>query len=167
MCILGEPATLSGLKRPERILLWGVRAWVIGFMRSIPIEAPMEQVFSEAGAADAPPVLDALMSIVALAANRSLAIDCVCHKSVSEDEKQLLDAIALLQANRTLEAMMVLRTILPGPAASDAGVMGQRLAEILSEAGLTLRPPAEPVSRFCLTPTNNNEIVRRSAITVH
>jgi hypothetical protein len=151
MCILNDPDLAPRLCQPERLLLWGMRAWVVGFRRAIPVEEPMARIFSAANAPDAPILIDAFMSLVACATPRPLTIECVCCKQVSEDERRLVDCVALLQAGRHMEALTVLRTILPSQAAPDGMELATRLAAILEDAGQILQPPADQVSRYCMT----------------
>lgn len=121
MCIPDAPGRLPGIPAAERLLLWGIRAWVVGVRRRIDADAAIVRTFAASGVAPAAPLIDPLMSVIACGATRRLTVDCVCHPHVSADERQLVQAAALHQAGRGFEACLLLRDALTASAARDAG----------------------------------------------
>jgi hypothetical protein len=137
-----EPAasSLSGgaISRQERILLWTMRAWVIGITQKIPVEEQIQDAFNRIGAPDATGQLYAFMWILSQSASRMLNVDCVCQTSLSADERTLLDIVALSQHKRTFEAMILLRAIVRRGRAVAAGETAMKVATVLTEAGFVL-----------------------------
>ena len=106
--------------------------------------------FSRAGAPDALAVLDNMMAVIAGGAARTIDIFCVCDGQVSGDERRLLDVIALFQAGDTLETPLLLRSFLTPAAAAVTARLVERLATILSDAGLRLPARRPPTRRGAL-----------------
>jgi hypothetical protein len=134
----GTPIASACLARSDRLLLWAIRAWVIGFKRRWDVIEPLRAAFDRFGIADAAELLDAVMSVVACGATRCLAVECVCAAHVTADESRLLAAVALHQANRGFEARFLLREILTRAASRDAGELLDRMGAVLSTAAHTL-----------------------------
>src|SRR5260221_2505527 len=95
----------------EQQLLWSMRAWVIGYCRGLPVAERLEEAFAGIGAAEAATHLYGFMWALGHGARRLLAVDCVCRPQVSEDERRLLDILALHQAGRSLEARLLPRSL--------------------------------------------------------
>lgn len=142
-----EPASYSpsgaAMSRQERILLWTMRAWVIGITQKIPVEEQIQDAFNRIGAPDATGQLYAFMWILSQGASRMLNVDCVCQNSLSRDERTLLDIVALSQHKRTFEAMILLRLMVRRGRAVAAGESANKVAAALSEAGFVL--PLHPL----------------------
>ena len=85
-------------------------------------------------------------------ATRQLEALCVCQTEVAADEHALLDVVSLAQAKRSLEALLVLRTILRTEDAGAALHSAQELGAALAQAGHFLSAPDENVRRFALVP---------------
>lgn len=147
-----EPASssLSGvaISRQERLLLWTMRAWVIGITQKIPVEEQIQDAFNRIGAPDATGQLYAFMWILSQGASRMLNVDCVCQNSLSRDERALLDILALSQHKRTFEAMILLRSIVRRGRAIAAGESAMRVATALSEAGFVLPVRSLETTRY-------------------
>jgi hypothetical protein len=126
------------LGRPDRLLLWAMRAWVIGMKRRVDAAEPIRMVFERFGIHDAAELVDALMSIVACGATRVLTIECVCHEAVSEDEQRLLVAASLHQSGNSFEASFMLRAILSATASRAAAELLDRLGGALRAGSLQL-----------------------------
>jgi hypothetical protein len=135
------------LPRPGEEVLWCIRAWVIGTCRATPVAADIAEVLDGLGAADAADSLTAFLWVVGLRTSRRLSIACVCNRGMEADERVLLDVVALYQAGRNIEAMSLLRSVLPPEAALAAREPVTRLASILSSAGHVLAPPGCPAIR--------------------
>jgi hypothetical protein len=133
-------ATLSGaaISRQEGILLWSMRAWVIGITQKIPVEEQIQDAFNRIGAPDATGQLSGFMWILSQGANRMLNVDCVCQNSISRDERILLDILALSQHKRTFEAMVMLRSLVRRSSAVAAAESAVKVMSSLSAAKFTL-----------------------------
>jgi hypothetical protein len=147
MCktVLEPAAALSTnrMSREERVLLWAMRAWVIGITQKLPVEEQIADAFNRIGAPDATGQLYAFMWILSQGASRMLNVDCVCQESLSGDERALLDILALSQHKRTFEAMILLRSMVRRSRALAAADSAMKVAKTLSAAGLLL--PTRPL----------------------
>ena len=137
---------IDGLQRSERLLVSAMRVWVVGARERICVDEVLRGSFSRVGAPGALAVLDNMMAVIAGGAAPTLEISCVCGGQVSADERRLLDVIALFQAGDTLETPLLLRSFLTPAAAAAAAGLVERLAAILSDAGLRL-PVRRPQTR--------------------
>lgn len=135
------------LPRPGGELLWAIRTWVIGVCRSTPVEGDIRDVLAAIAAPGAADMLFAFMWTVGLRTTRKLRVSCVCNPQVEPDERALLDVVALYQHGRNLEAMALLRSILPPDAALAAREPATRLALMLAESGHRLPPSSAPAAR--------------------
>ena len=138
---------LDAIGQREKVLLWTMRAWVIGITQKIPVEAQIEDVFHRIGAPEAIGQLYGFMWILSLGACRTLAVDCVCAKTVSDDERALLDIIAFYQQGRTFEAMILLRTMVQSGRALAVADCAQTISATLIAAGFVLPARAMGTSR--------------------
>lgn len=127
-----------------------MRAWVIGFCRGLPVEDRLEEAFAGIGAPEAATHLYGFMWALGHGARRLLAVDCVCRPQVSEDERRLLDVLALHRAGRSLEAVLLLRSLATPDAVLAAGDSAARLGAALAAAGRFLSPRALATARYAL-----------------
>ncbi len=125
-------------------MLWSMRTWVIGTCREVPVEAQIRAVVETIAAPPAADMLFGFMWAVGHGAMRELTIACVCEPRISPDERLLLDVLALYQDGRNLEAMMLLRSILPPQAALAARDSAEGLATILGASDHRLASPRLP-----------------------
>ncbi len=145
-----EPVRVQNLQRAEKLIVWAMRVWVVGARERIAVDEVLRGSFARCGVPAALPVLDNMMAVIAGGAARTIDISCVCHDRISVDERCIMDVIALYQAGDTLETPLMLRSFLtPGAADATAGLI-DRLARILSEAGLRLRIWPSPTRRYVL-----------------
>ena len=156
----GRPVLVSQLPLPDRLVVWAVRAWVIGLKRRIDAAAPIQAAFGKHGIPEAACLIDALMSVVACGALRPLVVECVCHETISEDERVLLAAAALHQNGCGFEACFLLRTMLSPGASRGAGEILERLGALLADAGLTLFRWQPRTERYVLGPAPRSEYDR-------
>jgi hypothetical protein len=110
----------------------------------VPAEARVREVLTEAGAPQAADLLFQFMWAVVRGAVRPLTIACVCKPGIGSDERLLLDVIALHQRGRSVEAMVLLRSILRSQAALVASDNAERLAAVLLDADHWLAAPLLP-----------------------
>jgi hypothetical protein len=128
----------SHLSRRERITLWTMRAWVIGITQRIPVEEQIQEAFQRIGAPDATGQLYAFMRILSQGACRMLDVDCVCSTNISDDERALLDILALSQHGRGFEAMILLRSMVKSTRALATADCVNDFVRALSAAGFHL-----------------------------
>lgn len=162
-----RPILVSQLPLPGRLLLWTVRAWVIGLKERRDTREPIQAAFAMFNIPDAADLVDALMCIVARGAARLLTVECVCDKTVSEDERSLLAAAALHQDGRGLEARFMLRTMLSPHASGDAGQILDGLGAVFAVAGLKLFGCSAETERYVLGPAQSDDKVALSRLSVH
>jgi hypothetical protein len=133
-----HPTNRSALPLPENVLLWSLRAWVIGHNRRIDVVQRIGAVFTQLGASEAASYLDDFMRILCRGATRTLNIDCVCYPEVSADESTLLDVFALQQEGYGNEARALLRQLIERNAAAAGCCSAARLVLALKAAGHAL-----------------------------
>jgi hypothetical protein len=148
----GRPVLVSRLPLPDRLVVWAVRAWVIGLKRRIDAAEPIQAAFGKYGIPEASYLIDTLMSVVACGALRPLAVECVCHDTISDDERILLAAAALHQDGSGFEARFLLGTMLSPGASRGAGEILDRLGRLLAGAGLILFRWPPQTERYVLGP---------------
>jgi hypothetical protein len=139
---------LSRMSQQERIMLWTMRAWVIGITQKIPVEEQIQDAFTRIGAPDATGQLYAFMWILSQGASRMLDVDCVCSTKISEDERALLDILALSQHGRSFEAMILLRSMVKSSRALATAECARDFVQALSVAGFHLPVRALETSRY-------------------
>jgi len=120
---------------PGSELLWSMRTWVTGTCREVPVEAQIRAVLETIAAPPAADMLFGFMWAIGHGTLGKLTIASVCEPRIGPDERLLLDVLALYQDERNLEAMMLLRSILPPLAALAARDSAERLATILGASG--------------------------------
>lgn len=144
------PAQVQELNRGGKLLVWAMRVWVVGARERIAVEEVLRGSFTRCGAPAALPVLDNMMAVIAGGAARTIDISCVCQDRVSADERCIMDVIAMYQAGDTLETPLMLRSFLTPGAADATAALIDRLARILSDAGLLLRTSQCRTRRYAL-----------------
>jgi hypothetical protein len=142
--------SVTNLSRSERILLWAMRAWVVGITEKIPVEEQIQDAFNRVGAPDATGQLCAFMWILSHGANRKLNVDCVCNANISGDERSLLDIMALTQSGRTFEALILMRSMVRRETAIAASECLTKVMSALAAAGFVLRVRSLETERYIL-----------------
>ena len=140
MCFTIEEGERADLFFLENLLLWPMRAWVVGLRRRIPVEERIEEVFTKISAADAAGEMYGFMWTLGHCASRTIEIGCVCNPKITADERCLIAILALVQHGRSAEALIVLRSLFTANAAVVAIDSAQRLMTCLTAAGRILSP---------------------------
>ena len=142
----------TALPLAQRALLWCMRMWAMQLRHGAETQARVGNMLGQLGASTAPSHLERFMVAMVHGSTRELEVLCVCQAEVADDERALLDVLALVQANRSLEALLVLRTVLPAEGAGAALHSAEELGGILAQADRFLPVPEENVRRFVLAP---------------
>jgi hypothetical protein len=124
------------------VVLWCIRVWVLGQRREIGAAWRIQEALERVGAPGAAPALGAYMRAIEDGALRPIDVQCTCWRGVREDEHALLDVVALAQALRPFEAMLVLRGLAGPQAACAALAQAQAVAATLTCAGWQLDAPS-------------------------
>jgi hypothetical protein len=82
------------------------------------------------------------MTAVTSGAQRKIAIACMCNNETNRDEQALLDILSLYQRDRSVEAMVLLRSMVSPPAAAQARESGEEFSRLLMASGHWLAPPS-------------------------
>lgn len=127
----------------ETLLLSSIRAWTLGRGHPASAEAAIHALFARHGCTDAAALLGGFLWAVSHGARRPLVLNCLCQAEISEDERLLLDVLALHAAGCSLGALLHLRTVLRPLAALAANDSAARLAHVLATAGL--QPSGAPL----------------------
>ena len=155
------------LPKADRLVLWAIRAWVIGLKQRLDVTEPIRTAFGKFGIEEGADLTDALMSIVACGASRVLTVECICQAAVSDDEQRLLAAAALHQKGEGMEARFLLRTMLSPDASAHAGQILDRFGALLATAGLVLSSRPMTTERYILGPARNDEAPAARRPTLH
>lgn len=133
----------------EQSLLWTMRTWVLGHCRGVDFSDRIQTVFDTLRASEASYHLDHFMQVLSRAANRSLQVNCVCNRMLSEDEATLLDILALQQREQHEDAFERLARITNEWAAIAGCDHANRIALALSDRGhfFALTTPAAATPR--------------------
>ncbi len=140
MPVPSSPTGLATLPFAERLMLWTMRAWVMGLNRSKPMAPQILAAFTKAGAPEAADDLHRFMLGFAQGAARQIAVDCICKQQISEDERRLLDILSCHQQDRALDALTLLRSMMHPRHAVAVSWDAGRLADRIKAAGYVLHP---------------------------
>ncbi len=106
------PDAAAELDTAECVFLVAIRWWVTDFRHSNDPLPRLSQALENAGAHDAAFSIDQLMALIARSARRSIAIHHPRCPGLADDEKLLLQAASLAQADKPDRVEYVLRTTL-------------------------------------------------------
>jgi hypothetical protein len=113
-------------------------------------EAHIEATLRRMGAADAAPAFCRFMAVIRDTLPRTAKVSRVRWRSGGNDEHVLLEAIALAQQRRAMEALLLLRGLLPPAAARIALDNAEELGAHLARAGWFLGAPAPGIRHFAM-----------------
>ena len=141
------PNLATDLDTAERTLLIAIRWWVESYREGDDPIPRLCQDLQSAGVPDAAFSIDGLMSVVAKTATHSVEVHCPRCSNLSSDEKHLLRAASLAQADEGHLAEKALRTALLSAQGAEFA-MGplEGLGQMFLQARLFLsrrRPPTE------------------------
>ncbi|MDR3519070.1 MAG: hypothetical protein P4M00_25000 [Azospirillaceae bacterium] len=139
---MNDPSSdhLAALPSLERLLLWTMRAWVLGHCHGRDAETGIRNVFDRLGTPEAVASLDGFMTALSLGARRVLEVNCVCNRTLSDDERALLCAIGFEQEEASEDAFNLLTPLISERAAAAACISARRLAVALQSQGYWLQP---------------------------
>jgi len=140
-----DDAGAPPLTRAETLVLWAMRAWVAGHRHGIPVLANLRTAFRNEGAPAAAEAVDDLMGFIANGAGRTIQVNCPRCRQVTEDERLLLDVVALHQQGETLWVPFLARAILTPAAARMCGPIFAAVADALQDGSIVLPPVAGQV----------------------
>ncbi len=135
----------------QGVLLWCMRALVIEMKRGLVADRPADELLAALGAPSASPCLKAFMSALSRGCTRLIEVQCVCCRRISPDERALLDVLALSQAMRPFEALLLLRGFMTQVGADAALGSAEEIGLALAQAGRFLPEPEEEVRHFALS----------------
>lgn len=122
----------------EQFILWAFRTWVKGYEGRPWKRAEMREGFAAIGAGEAGDPFDEALMMLAAATTVEIGVNCPACPSVTEDEHDVLLAIARLQRPEGVDggaAADILRTWLPPAAVRLTIGRFRQTAEALAEAG--------------------------------
>ncbi len=144
--------SVSDLPPLEALLLWTIRAWVVGQCHARDAASGINKVFAQLGAPEAAQSLEAFMHALARGGRRSVEIHCTCTPNVSDDERALLRVLALEQEEAPDESCALLAGLITERDAAAASASAYRLVNALELAG----------QFFCATTLHGPDGSRRS-----
>lgn len=134
----------AALSPSARLALWGLRYWVTCARQGRCPALLMRDVYRSAGVPDAALSIEQMMRIFHVAARRAPAVGCPACTRITDDEAQLLVALARLQQRDGVAAEPLLAPWLPPRAAELAAPAMEGLALLLRQGGFLLAAEASP-----------------------
>ena len=137
-----EPSDRRSLPFAEQLVLWALRLSVVGLKTGAPTDHPVLLAFRKVGAEAAAERVGLLTRIIGFGAERRVQIGVPCAFTVTEDERRILDLVAIGQSG--VSGTLMLRGMLsPAACRAAAGLCGE-LGGLLAGAGMILQRPAMP-----------------------
>jgi hypothetical protein len=131
---------VSDLPSLEGLMLWTIRAWVIGHCHGRDAARGIHAVCDRLGVPEAAFAIGHFMAAIGNGARRTIEVNCVCYPDVSDDEMRLLRALALEQYEAPEDAYDTLTVMIGERYVATACASAQRLVHLLEAAGHLLRP---------------------------
>lgn len=125
----------------ERLVVWGMRYWVLGRRRGVAVEGLLLETFVRIDAPDAAGILDRVMRTLIRGHSRRIAIGGAGSAALSPDERLLLEVIACHQTGTGVGTDLRLCRFLDPAAAGAVDELLGKLARSLARAGLFLARP--------------------------
>ena len=129
-------AGASTLSMDERLVLWGMRTWTAGVKAEVPVFNLLVRTFATMDAEEAVPTLDSVMALFHTTALQ--VFHHPCCRCMSDEERLLLDILALHQRGEDGAAQFLTRVLLPRSAARLLGASLHALAMALLACGVRL-----------------------------
>lgn len=126
------------LKFADRFVLWAMRTWVAGLDSEREGIERLDEAFGWIKAPDGGPLLDAMMTALALGAADRVTIEGICCGTLSADEARLMAMVAHLQVDDRGAAMGLAATLVRPGEVRALVMAADRLAIALAAAGLGL-----------------------------
>jgi hypothetical protein len=142
------PDQMEDLGTADGVLLLAIRWWVEDYRANADPIPRLQTTLHNAGAHDAAFPIDSLMTAVARGARRTVDVHCPLCPNLSDDEKHLLHAASLVQANNAPLAEKALQTaLLSADGAGFAVESLEDLTELFTKARLffSRRVPPAPL----------------------
>ncbi len=147
--IPNEPAVDERATLPpaQGVLLWSMRAWVLGLARSIDMGARISGAFAGMDAVDAAAGLSGFMAALDEGGIRTIEVGRMCDPKVSADERRLLGVFLSVQAGRTADAAGVLQGMVAARGIAALLDRAEDVASALMDAGHVLPATVPAASR--------------------
>lgn len=154
----------TALPLAPRALLWCLRMQAMQLRHDADTQARVDAMLGQLGAPMAGPPLRRFVLALLHGPARELHVLCVCQTEVVADERALLDLVALAQAQRPLDAFLVLRDVLPAADAGTALHDADGIGAALAQAGRVLPAPGHALRRFAPAPGTQPARLTRHAL---
>lgn len=137
------PDERAALPPAQGVLLWSMRAWVLGLARSTDMTARIRGAFAGIEAEDAAPGLSGFMQAVEDGGIRAVDVGRMCSHKVTADERLLLEVFRTVQAGDVASAARTLRGMVASGSVASALGCADDVASTLLDAGHLLTPEAD------------------------
>ena len=138
--ILDERAALPSA---QGVLLWSMRAWVLGLARSLDMGARIRGAFAGLDAEDAAASLTGFMEALDDGGIRTIDIGRMCSLGITADERLLLGVFSAVQAGQASKAAAALRGMVAARSVPVALDRAEDVASALLDAGQQLASHAK------------------------
>ncbi|MGB0671490.1 MAG: hypothetical protein ACPGNT_08335 [Rhodospirillales bacterium] len=126
------------LRFAEQLALWSVRFWSTGHAADRNVLPPLMAAYAHAGAADALPAFDHLMTALIIGGKRPLRLNPLCCRHLTADEVRFLDLTGEATTRRAERAAIILETWLSPKLALRTAPAAGRYGLAMARAGLIL-----------------------------
>jgi len=134
--VIERTAASAALSDGERLVLWGMRAWIAGVKAEVPVTGALVRTFADFAAEAAVPTLDSTMALLHAAGVHAFHHPwCRC---LGDEERLLLDILAQHQRGEDGAALFLTRLLLPPSGARLLGPGLHALAMALLACGVRL-----------------------------
>lgn len=147
----------AALPPAQGVILWSMRAWVLGLARDTDMTVRIRGAFDGVDAPDAAGDLIAFMEALDAAGTRTIDVERMCNPRLSADERLLLDVFARIAAGNAAAAARVLRGMVTTRGVSASLTHAEAVASELVDAGhlrgdedTSTRPAVPPESHAVL-----------------
>ena len=129
---------ISDLSRGAQLTLWATRRWVQSRTDPNFTGPSTADIFNRAGTPSAAPILEEILSLLSIAANRRLRIQFTSHPFLTGDELLFLRVLRSLQKDQMTAARLGVERIVRSDLVNVFCRSARVFAETLSADGLTL-----------------------------
>ncbi|PWC35413.1 hypothetical protein TSO221_29765 [Azospirillum sp. TSO22-1] len=134
--VIERTAASAALSSNERLVLWGMRAWMAGVKAEVAVTDALARTFADLGAEAAVPTLDSTMALL-----HAAGVNVFHHpwcRCLGDEERLLLDVLAQHQRGEDGAALFLTRLLLPPSGARLLGPGLHALAMALLACGVRL-----------------------------
>ena len=110
----GAEVPVASLSMGGQLFVWSLRRWRLAIVEKEPLDGALAYTYGVAGCPEAVPLIDEVLSLVAVSAFRPFAIRCVRCQRLSADEWLVLRALQEIQRGDEVRAAAIIGKLVAG-----------------------------------------------------